>query len=152
MRQGFVRGISVTLGESPVEISAQRLGCQKAPAEKGHNTGALVRGPGEVCPPDIEWAKDLRGASVCPRGVPTPTVPKNSVPRSGATKAPGPRNGWAIALVGYSLGGGEGKVCPVDSEWGEALREASLYPRRVAGIAAPKNSAPRSGVKKAQGP
>ena len=46
-------------------------------------------------------------------------------------------NGWAIALVG-----GAGEVRPPDSEWGEALRAASVCPRDVPGTAAPKNQRP----------
>ena len=66
-------------------------------------------------------------------------MPKVVVPKS----PKGPRDGWAISLVG-----GASEVRPPDSEWGEALQGASVCPRGVAGTAAPKNSSPRSGYQK----
>ena len=44
--------------------------------------------------------------------------------------------------------GGAGEVRPPDSEWGEALRGASVYLWKVAGTAAHKNNSPRSGCQK----
>ena len=100
----------------------------------------------ELVPPDSEWGKTLRAASVCPRDAPGTAAPKIDRPKAHDPKPPaeiGPNEGCAIALVG-----GWGEVGPPDSEWGQTLRAASVCPRDTPGTSAPKNECPNYPVPK----
>ena len=83
----------------------------------------------------------------CARGMPrAQPQPKTSARRPPSQNRPAEKDqnvGWAIALVG-----GWGEVSPPDSEWGQTLRVASLYPRDAPGTAAPKNDPPMAPVPK----
>ena len=75
-----------------------------------------------------------------PRDAPATAAAKNERPKVPVPKPPaenGENGRCAIALVG-----GEGEVGPPDSEWGQTLRAASVYPRDAPGTAAPKKRAP----------
>ena len=89
--------------------SAPTTPSQNRPAEKGQNEGwaiALVAEWRELVPPDSEWGKTLRAASVYPGDAPGTAAPKNERPKAPVPKpasGKGPKRG-----VGYSLGGGLG--------------------------------------------
>ena len=139
----------MTRAQPRKKTSAPTTTSQNHPAEKGQNGGwaiALVGGWCEVGPPDSEWGKTLRAASVCPRDAPAQPRPKTSAPTTPSQNRPaekGQNGGCGIALVG-----GWGEVGPPDSEWGQTLLAAYVCPRDAPGTAAPKNERPKAPVPK----
>ena len=125
------------------KTSTQSPPSYNPPAENAQNEGwaiALVGGWGQLRPPDSEWAKTLRAASVCPRDVLGKATPKNERQKAPVPQPPCgkcPKRG-----VGYSLGGGLGPTSSAGLVMGRDFESGLLVPAGCPGQSRAQKRAP----------
>ena len=136
------------LGKAAPKNDRPKAPVPKPPCGKCPKRGvgySLGGGLGPTSSAGLGMARDYDSGLRVPAGCPrhsraqkrTPEGPRPTTPHAENTQ----NEGWAIALVG-----GWGQLCPLDSEWAEILRAASVCPRDVLGKAAPKNERPKAPV------